>query len=245
VNSGQIARELLRSEGSQSPGGYRWSLDPFLLAACAGCESLAPVIDLGCGSGIIPLLLASLDAERVDALELQPRLAAVARANLARLGRPSDYRVMEGDLREGRGMFPPQQYAAVLTNPPYREPHRGRIAPDDERAAARHELAGGLEDFVAAAAYLLRNGGRFCIVYLPERLTELLALMQRHRMEPKRLRMVHSRAGVEAKLVLVEGRRAAKAGGLKVEAPLCIYEGEGYSEEVREMYARFGVTGDR
>ncbi|PNU18542.1 methyltransferase [Geothermobacter hydrogeniphilus] len=236
-----IVASILRAEESQSPEGYRWSLDPFLLVAFAGNTCKAPMMDLGCGRGIIQLLLAAGGAEQVDGIERQPLPVAAARKNLGRLPEPGRFRVVHGDLRLCRELFAAQSYRTVLANPPYRSPKSGRIAPDPERAGARHEMAGGLEDFIRAAAYLLKNNGHFCIVYLPERLAELLSLMQSCKIEPKRLRMVHSREGEGAKLVLVEGRRAARPGGLKVEAPLYVYDGDDYSAEVREIYAAFGL----
>jgi len=154
-------------------------------------------------------------------------------------------KICAGDVREIAAFQAAQSADLVLSNPPFRPASSGRLAEGDERAAARHEWAGGLEDFLRAAAYLLKNGGRFCIVYLAERLTELLALMQQFKIEPKRLRMVHSRAGQGAKLVLVEGRRAARPGGLQVEPPLYVYEGEEYSSELKEIYTRFGFVEER
>ncbi|MDH3998758.1 MAG: SAM-dependent methyltransferase, partial [Desulfuromonadales bacterium] len=116
-------------------------------------------------------------------------------------------------------------------------PDSGRISPQDERAMARHELAGGLDDFLQTAALLLKHGGRFVIVYLAERLPELLGGMCSVNLQPKRLRLVHSRSGDAARLVLVEARKGGQPG-LVALAPLIIYAGEGrdYSEEVLEMY---------
>jgi tRNA1Val (adenine37-N6)-methyltransferase len=113
-------------------------------------------------------------------------------------------------------------FDVVMTNPPYRRPSGGRVPPDSERALARFELAGGLPDFLRAAAWLLRSGGRCYIVYLAERLAELLDEMRTFRLEPKRLRLVHPRAVEPARLVLVEGRKQRRPG-LTVEPPLVVY----------------------
>ncbi len=110
-----------------------------------------------------------------------------------------------------------------------------------ERAAARHELSGGLRDFLHAAAFLLKDGGRIYLVHLAERLAELLATMREERLEPKRLRCVHSRQGEEARMVLVEGRKGGK-GGMRVEPPLIVYCDEGYSQEIQEIL-RGGISG--
>ena len=129
-------------------------------------------------------------------------------------------------------------YMAELTsNPPYRHAGSGRVSPQDERAMARHELAGDIVAFTLAASTLLKQGGRFAVVYLAERLPELFAAMESARLQPKRLRMAHSRAGDNARLALVEGRKGAKPG-LGVEPPLFIYAGPGreYSDEVLRLY---------
>jgi tRNA1Val (adenine37-N6)-methyltransferase len=109
------------------------------------------------------------------------------------------------------------------------------LAPVGERAAARHELAGGLADFLEAAARLLGEGGRFAVIFLAERLPELLAAMRAVRLEPKRLRTVHGRSHDEARMVLVEGRKQGRPG-LRVEAPLMVYAGDGYSPELASIY---------
>jgi tRNA1Val (adenine37-N6)-methyltransferase len=118
----------------------------------------------------------------------------------------------------------------------------GRVSSGDERSFARHELAGGLVDFLRAANFLLRTGGRFFVIYLADRLPELLTEMSGSRLEPKRMRMIHSRAGEDARLVMVEGRKDGKPG-LTVEAPLIVYAGEGrdYTEEVLAMYEMTGT----
>jgi tRNA1Val (adenine37-N6)-methyltransferase len=222
---------------AQPESGYRYSLDPFLLAGFAGAEGqCARIADLGCGTGILPLLLAERAASAaIVGIERQPELAELARRNLAASRHAARLQLVEGDLRGIATLLPEHAFDLVCSNPPFRAAGRGRLAANGGRAAARHELHGTLADFVAAAAYLLRPGGRFALVHLPERLTELLLLLQRARIEPKRLRCVHPRAGAAATMVLVEGRAGGRPG-LAVEAPLLVRDGADYSAEVRGLY---------
>lgn len=221
----------------QRSSGYRFSMDPVLLAGQVRLKAGDRVADLGSGEGVVSLLLArgQNDCTCVG-FELQSTLVAISRENALENQLQHRVEIRQADIRKTESLDVPQSFDVVVTNPPYRVLASGRIAPDDERAAARHELAGGLENFLKAAAWLLKNGGHFHIVYLPERLAELLAVMRAVNIEPKSLRCVHSRKGEPAKLVLVEGRRAARPGGLQIEAPLYLYEGEGYSAEVLEFY---------
>lgn len=220
----------------QAARGYRFSLDPVLLCAFAAVTADDRVADLGTGSGIIPLLLARRCRARVVGVERLPEMAARARRNVVLNSLEAQVAIVAGDLREPHPALAPQAFDVVLANPPFRRPGTGRIAPDDERAAARHELAGGIEDFAAAAARLLRDGGRFYTVFLAERLAELLAVMQERQLLPKRLRCVHGRAGDAARMVLVEGRKRG-GPGLTIEPPLFVYDGEDYSPEVQAIYA--------
>jgi tRNA1(Val) A37 N6-methylase TrmN6 len=220
----------------QKRDGYRFSLDPVLLCDFARLDGALSVADLGSGAGVIPLLLARRNcAAQIVGVEIQPELVDRARRSLLLNGMQDRITIVERDLRDLRNCLSPQCYDAVLSNPPYRREGTGRTAPLAERAAARHELAGGLDDFLAAAAYLLKQGGRFYIIFLAERLAELLEAMRRRRLEPKRLRTVHSRNGDAARMVLVEGRRDGHPG-MTVEAPFYVYDGENYTAEVLAIY---------
>lgn len=222
----------------QAENGYRFSLDPVLLSRFVEVKNSATVVDLGTGSGIIPLLLAKLSsAPELIGVELQASLAERAQRNVELNGLQERVRIVHGDLRQIRQLLPVASVDLVVSNPPYRQVGSGRISPTDERAMARHELAGGLTDFVSAAAWLLKNGGRFALIYLVERLPELLAQLLASGIEPKRLRMIYPRQRESAKMVLVEGRKAGRPG-LVVEKPLYIYGGEGrdYTAEVLAMY---------
>lgn len=220
----------------QKRDGYRFSLDPILLCGFASVDGVEAVVDLGTGSGVIPLLLARTSAAtRIVGVELQAGLADRARRSVVLNGLAERIEIVEGDLRAVAGQLGVQSFDLVLSNPPFRQEGSGKIAPEAERAAARHELAGGLADFLKAAALLLRPGGRCCLIYLAERLTDLLLELRRAGLEPKRLRMVQSRSGDSARLLLVEARRGGRPG-LVVEAPLLIYAGEAYSPEVLAWY---------
>jgi tRNA1Val (adenine37-N6)-methyltransferase len=230
----------------QPQKGYRFSMDPFLLCGFSGFRDARVIYDLGCGNGVIPLLAAARStAEKIVGVERQPQMVERARRSAELNSLQDRVTIVEGDLRLIRQSCPPQQADLVLANPPYRVAGNGRISPDDERAAARHELAGGLATFLEAANYLLKDGGRCCLVFLTERLAELMALMQRLDLEPKRLRLVHHTVGETARMVLVEGVRKGRPG-LVAEAPLVVYTGEekGYTKEVLAMYAGNGTRDD-
>lgn len=224
----------------QAENGYRYSLDPVVLARFIKLGHARRVVDLGTGCGILPLLLAKLgDAEELVGVEVQHDLADRAKRNVVFNGLQSRIRILHEDVRAIRNVFPAGCADLVVSNPPYRRPDSGRIAPNDERAMARHELSGGLTDFIAAASWLLKNGGLFAVIYLAERLPELMSAMMMAGLEPKRLRMVHPCQGQSAKMVLLEGRKGGRPG-LQVEAPLYVYADSGgrrnYSAEVLQMY---------
>lgn len=222
----------------QTEDGYRYSIDPFLLAAFVSLSAGANVADLGSGSGVIALLLSQKDpVAKVVGLELQDALVERSRHTVALNGFQDRIKIVQGDVRALPASLMPGSFDVVVSNPPYRTAGSGRLALGDERSRARHELAGGLVDFLTAASSLLKSGGLFFIVYLAERLPELMAEMSCLKLEPKRLRMVFSREGGEARLILVEGRKNARPG-MKIESPLVLYKGGGrdYTDEVLAMY---------
>ncbi len=224
----------------QARDGYRFSLDPVLLARFVRIKNRARVVDLGAGCGVLSLLLAKIGSPAsVIGVERQVVMAERAMRNVSHNALEATVRILAGDIREIRTLLPCGQFDLVVSNPPFRQPDCGRVAPGDERAAARHELFGGLDAFVRAASWLLNNGGAFAVIHLAERLAELLSLMQQERLQPKRIRMVHPHADEAARLVLVEGVKSA-GSGLLVEAPLIIYDSHGdgrhYSEEVLAIY---------
>ena len=232
----------------QAEKGYRYSLDPILLTGFVRVKHWNRIVDLGTGCGIIPLLMAKKsDADELIGIELQPDLADRARRNVVLNSMQERVKIQQGDVRSVERFLPAKHADLVLCNPPYRAIGSGRIAPDDERAIARHELAGGLGEFIAAAAWLLKNRGTFAIIHLAERLPQVIEQMIKKGIEPKRLRCVHSYPGADARLVLLEGRKGARPG-LQIEPPLFIYQQQGatrnYSEELLRLYALDSVGAD-
>ena len=158
-------------------------------------------------------------------LDLNPDMLRHAQVNLHRLGCERRFALLRADVRQPTGLKP-ESMDLVLSNPPYRDPGRGRICPDEARTLARFEYRAGLADFVRAAAYLLRNRKSCVFIHLAERVDELLDLLRASRLQPKEALFVHQREDATARLVLV---RSLKNGGpgLVVHPPLILHEGQG------------------
>lgn len=222
----------------QHRDGYRFSVDAVLLAHFFTPRPAESVLDLGCGCGVIPLILAyRWPGLRLTGLELQPQLAALAGQNVTDNDLAARIVIVEGDLREIAGLFTPGQFQRVVCNPPFYRSEGTRLNLDPERRLARHEVAADLAEVVAAASWLLHKGGRIDLVYPAERAVALLSALRAVGLEPKRLQVVHSYPGSPGKLVLVE---ALKGGGeeLVILPPLNIHReaGGGYSAEMARCY---------
>lgn len=229
----------------QARDGYRFSLDPLLLCAFAAVGAGERVIDLGSGSGIIPLILARQCSDATfAAVEMQDGLAALAARNIALNGLDDRITLCHDDVLALRRRFPVSSFDLVLSNPPYRRRGSGKISPKRGRDDARHESTATLADFLAAAKYLVKPTGRICFIYHPSRLPELLAEAARQKLAPLRLRLVHGTAAAEARMVLLElakGRR----GDLRVLPPLVVRDDRfAYTAEVRAIFGESGETGE-
>lgn len=220
----------------QRKSGYRFSIDALLLAHFAAPRKSDRVIELGAGSGVIALMLAALHpAIEISGIELQAEMAARARRSAELNGLSDRVKILDGDVRAIDGLFPPGEFDLVVANPPYRVAASGRINPDSEKRLARHEIKANLSDFLRAANYLLRRSGKIAVVYPATRLVDLLHAMREQRLEPKRLRLVHSFAGGDASLALVEGTKEGRVE-LKILPPLTIYTGKReYMPEISAM----------
>ena len=221
----------------QKKKGYRFSLDPLLLAGFVSIGPEESVIDIGTGSGVIPLLLAADSrGKSITGVEFQEELVEMAGRSIEYSGCAERISILHCDFRDLPGRFAPESFDIVISNPPYRKLGSGRVNPDEQRAVARHEIAMTLEDLVKVSGYLVRPKGRVAYIYPAARLIDLLACQRNYRLEPKQIRLVHPKQGEEANLVLVESR---PEGGseLRIHPPLYVYTGKGeYTEEIQKLF---------
>jgi tRNA1Val (adenine37-N6)-methyltransferase len=221
----------------QHPERFPFAVDAILLAHWVRVRKTDRVIDLGTGGGIIPLLLSALHPEvSLTGLEIQPETAEMAARSVALNGLASRIRIDCGDWRTATERYGYGSFDLVTMNPPYREVGTGGVSPIRGRATARHELASSLSEAVEAASRLVRYGGRVGLIFLAERLADLLGALRASQLEPKRMRLVQPRAGRPANLVLVEAVRGGRPG-LTCEAPLVVWaEGQRYTAEMQAIY---------
>lgn len=216
---------------------FCFSIDTVLLAHF-GPVLRGPALDLGTGTAAIPLILTARGATDVTGVELNPVMADIARRNAALNGRDDRIRIVEGDYRRIKEWSPSGYYSVVYANPPYREKSRGAYSETDGIRRARHEETATLDDVMEAVKYALKYRGRFRMVHITERLTDILESMRRHGVEPKTLQMIHGRPDKKAKLFLVEGVRGGSAD-LEIWPPLIVHEADGsYSRAVLDMYGK-------
>ena len=233
---------------SLCPGGYRFvyddalfrpGTDTFLLSSLPRLKPGLRVCDLGCGTGLLPLLLLQRQNHlSVTGIDIQPRAVELARRAAEDNSLCGQATFHTADLRQLKGILPAGSFDLVVCNPPYYPPHSGYMAVDPAIRTARTEVGCTLDDVCKAAAYLLRWDGSFCLVHKPERLTDLCCTLRQHALEPKRLRFVCSTAGAAPSLLLLEGRRGGKPG-LTVESPLILQDNSGApSAELDAIYFR-------
>ncbi len=217
--------------------GYRFSIDTVLLAAFARERMRGCVADLGTGSGVLPVILArSPDVSTLTGFEIQPKLAELARRNVDLHNLKKRVDIEQADIREIRSLKSPETFEAVIANPPFYPLGSGKINPGSQDAAARHELMGNLQDFVGAAAYLIKNGGKFCAIFPATRSADLLCTMRENKIEPKVMRFVHSRSEEPATMLLIEGIKNA-GSQTTILPPLIIYsDTQRYSPEVQRLF---------
>ncbi|MGA1843496.1 MAG: tRNA1(Val) (adenine(37)-N6)-methyltransferase [bacterium] len=229
----------------QSSDGYRYSIDAFLLADFCTVSQNATILDIGSGCGIVSFLLARLHPDaRIFGIEIQSDLVRIAEENLKMNAGLGNIHFIHGDIRDIARLFPAGSCDIAVSNPPYHPIGSGRINPHPERASARHELKGGLGDFIRAGSSAVRSGGHFYTIYTAHRTAELIDMCRRFKLEPKMMRTVHPRPGAEANLVLMKAARNGRPG-LRILPPLFIYEKGGeYSEECAEIAGKWDFAGE-
>lgn len=221
----------------QDPDRFCFGIDAVLLSDFAKARPGEQVLDLGTGTGIIPILMKAKYPEgHYTGLELQKESAKMAVRSVALNHLEDSISIVQGDVKEVAQLFKKASFQAVTSNPPYMIDHHGLKNEDSEMAIARHEIKCSLEDIIAAAKIMLIPQGRFYMVHRPFRLAEIFYCMKCNGLEPKRMRLVHPYVDKEPNMVLIEAVRGGKSR-LTVEKPLIVYDAPGkYHPEIFDIY---------
>ncbi|MBO5020546.1 MAG: methyltransferase [Clostridia bacterium] len=217
---------------------HTFGTDAVVLSHFAKPKKSDRLVDLGTGCGIIPLLmLRDGFLKTAVGIDISGEAAFLAQKTARELDL-NNFCILNSDLKELKGKIDFGAHTLITCNPPYKAPNAGLKNPDEVEMVARHEVACTLEDIIAVSAKLLQTSGRLCMCHRPERLAELMFLMSKYGIEPKRLRLVAQRKGEEPWLVLVEGRRCGNIG-LRIEPTLYVEENGEFSPEMIEIYGSY------
>ncbi len=221
----------------QKKNGFCFGMDAVLLSGFVQIKQGEQMIDLGTGTGIIPILLeAKTDGKHFTGLEIQEEIAKMAFRSVLLNKLEERITILHGDIKEASRLCGRASFDVVTSNPPDMVQQHGLKNPNTIKAISRHEIFCTLKDVVRETALLLKPGGRFYLVHRPRRLAEIICVLRDYGLEPKRMKLVHSFADREANMVLIE---AVKGGGvmMKVEAPIIVFQEPGvYSEEIHTTY---------
>jgi tRNA1Val (adenine37-N6)-methyltransferase len=212
-------------------------MDAVLLSGFARVKPGARVLDMGTGTGIIPILLeAKTKASHISALEIQEESADMARRSVELNGLEDKIDIITGDIKKADTIFELASFDAITCNPPYMIGQHGITNPDAPKAIARHEIMCTLDDVVRNASRLLKPGGSFFMVHRPFRLAEIINVMTSYKLEPKRMQLVYPYIDKEPNMVLIEGCRGGKPR-MTVEKPLIVYKAPNvYTDEIYDVY---------
>ena len=221
----------------QDPKRFCFGVDAVLLSGFATAKKGDKVLDLGTGTGVIPILMsAKTKAEHFSALEIQPESAEMAKRSVMLNDLQDKIDIIEGDIKKAAEIFKPSSFDVITTNPPYMNFEGGLKNSYDPKTIARHEVLCSLDDVAFAAQRLLKFGGKFFMVHRPHRLTDIMCVLREHKLEPKRIRFVQPYADREPNMVLVEAVRSGKPM-IKVMSTLVIYNSDGtYTQETLDIY---------
>jgi tRNA1Val (adenine37-N6)-methyltransferase len=218
----------------QEKTGYRYSIEPFLLADFMSLLPRQSILDIGTGCGIIPLLLVQREPTlKITAIEIQD--CTQAKKNIQQNRMDPQISLIHGDFLKEAGNMVPESFDHIVSNPPYRKIHTGRINPDPEKAMARHELSLDLSSLLDKSALLLKRGGQISLAYPPERMSETLRELENRNLYPSMARFIHGNYQMPAKIFLVSALKEKKSD-FSVAPPLTVYNEDGsYSKEAENL----------
>lgn len=221
----------------QDPKRFCFGIDAVLLSGFARAEKGSKVLDLGTGTGVIPILMEAKNEDaHFTALEIQEESAEMASRSVALNGLEEKIDIVCGDIKEADKLFKAASFDVITTNPPYMNDGGGIKNDYGPKTIARHEVLCSLDDIARVSSKLLKFGGKLFMVHRPHRLTDIMCTLREHKLEPKVIRFVHSYVDKEPTMVLVEAIRSGKPM-VKVMPPLIVYGSDGkYTDEINEIY---------
>ncbi len=228
----------------QNPDWFCFGVDAVLLSdfALKSIKKDARVLDLCSGSGIIPILLSHKSpAKGITGLEIMPQVEEMAERSIRLNNLTDKVKMVCGDLKDGVSLFGKGSFDNITCNPPYKEASGGLKNKTDIVTVARHEVLCSLEDIISVSAELLKPYGKLALIHRPERLIDIITLMKKYKLEPKRLRFIHPSPSKTATMILLEGAKLQKPK-LFLEPPLYVHNEKGeYTEEINEIYGRSSI----
>ena len=239
LKPGERVDELHRNNYKiiQSPSKFCFGMDGVLLSGFARVLAGENVLDLGTGTGIIPILLeAKTEGRHFTGLEIQAESADMARRSVTLNKLEDKVDIVTGDIKEASKIFGLASFDVITSNPPYMNHSHGIVNPDEVKAIARHEILCTLEDVVRESARLLKPRGRLYLVHRPHRLVEIINILSAFKLEPKRMKFVHPYVDKEPNMILIECIKGGRSS-LTVEAPLVVYKDINiYTDEIYDIY---------
>lgn len=221
----------------QNPEKFCFGMDAVLLSDYAKVKIGEKALDLGTGTGIIPILLeAKTNGEHFTGLEIQEESAEMARRSVAYNHLQDKIDIITGDIKGASKLFGAASFDIITTNPPYMTNHHGLKNQEKPKAIARHEIFCDLDDIIRESAKILKMNGRFYMVHRPFRLAEIMNVLIKYKLEPKRMRLVYPFVDKEPNMVLIEALKGGKSR-ITVEKPLIVYkEKDKYTDEIYDIY---------
>ena len=239
IKQGERIDELQRNGYAiiQNPEKFCFGMDAVLLSGFANVKENEKVLDLGTGTGIIPILLeAKSKGRHFTGLEIQPESADMAGRSVQLNHLESKIDIVTGDIKDASKYFGASSFDVITTNPPYMIGHHGLSSSNEAKAIARHEIFCTIDDILLQGAKLLKPKGRFYMVHRPFRMAEIMSKMVSYGIEPKRMQLVYPFVDREPNILLIEGLRGGNSR-LQVEKPLIIYKEPGvYTDEIYDIY---------
>lgn len=239
LREGERLDDLMKSGRMiiQNEKEFCFSMDSVLIAHFPRLKKNFKVLDLGTGTGVIPLLIAD-EVREIVAVEINSGMADIARRNVELNNLSEKIFVREGDYRLHRTIFKPESFDLVIANPPYVPVGSGEVNKLSGVARARHEFTATLDDVVTAARFVLKFHGTFCMIHSAARLCEIVNALHARQFEMKRLQIIQPKAGRDANLIMIEAIVGGNPGNLKILPPLVIHNPDGsYTDEVKKIYS--------